>query len=255
MRTGISMLFVCCLTACDDGKPAGGNTTPADKPEATATDAKPYKRDPATQGTVTGRVLFSGQAPAVRTLAVNCEGSHQREARDESVLVNGNGTLRNVFVYVSKGTRGWKFEPPADAVVLDQKDCAYVPHVFGIQAGQPLLIKNSDPTMHNVHGLPTESDPFNKMQQAGGSDTVILARSEVMVQIKCDVHGWMGAWAGVVNHPFHDVTGDDGAFELAGLPAGDYTIAAYHEKFGPRKLEVKVEAGAPAAIEFTFEGK
>lgn len=254
MRIFIALMLAAALVGCNDDKkpPSGGGGV--DAPEAADPDAKPYKADPATQGSVTGKAIYKGAAPAPRRVSVACEGSAHPEVEDETLLVNADGTLRNVFVYVVKGTKGWKFDPPATPVVLDQKNCTYAPHVFGIQVGQMLQVNNSDGTMHNVHSLAKENDPFNKMQNAGQKDFVTMRTSEI-VQLKCDVHSWMGAWAGVVNHPFYNVTGDGGTFELTGLPEGEYTIRAWHERLGKLSQTVKVEAGQQAPIEFVFEGK
>ena len=74
-----------------------------------------------------------------------------------------------------------------------------------------------------------------------------------MVKVKCDVHGWMSSYLGVVPHPFFAVTGDDGSFELKGLPPGEYTVEAWHEVYGTKTAEVTVADRDAQEITFTFE--
>src|ERR1019366_8419163 len=155
---------------------------------------------------------------------------------NEEVVVNDNGTLRNVFVYVKSGLEGKTFEPPTEHVTLEQKGCTYHPRVFGMQAKQPLDIVNDDDTLHNIHALPTQSKEFNVGQPNKGMKTTrTFATPEVMVKLKCDVQPWMAAYVGVLDHPFFSVSGDDGKFTIKNLPAGTYEIVAWHEKYGEQK--------------------
>ena len=115
-------------------------------------------------------------------------------------------------------------------------------------------VKNSDKTAHNIHSLPKESRGFNLSQPRAGMETTKkFQRPEVMVRIKCDVHPWMECFAGVVSHPFHSTTGDDGGFKLDRLPAGTYTIEAWHEKGGTTTQTVTVGDGETKEITFSFK--
>lgn len=146
-------------------------------------------------------------------------------------VVGQDNGLANVFVYVKEGA---KPAPPAgEAPVLDQKDCMYQPYVFGAQVGQKIKIKNSDPFMHNVHATPQKNKEFNFAQPLPMVTERAFDQPEVVVRMKCDVHPWMFAYAGVVEHPYFAVTGKDGSFKIANLPAGTYTIEAFHQKIGP----------------------
>jgi hypothetical protein len=139
-------------------------------------------------------------------------------------------------------------------VVLDQKECRYVPHVMGIQVGQNLDIASSDNTLHNVHAIPEQNREFNKAHQmAGIRHTHVFSTREVMVPFKCDVHRWMNAYVGVLDHPFFAVSGADGAFALEGLPPGTYTIEAWHEALGTQTQTVTIGEQETREMTFTFK--
>jgi hypothetical protein len=157
-------------------------------------------------------------------------------------VVSPKGPLANAFVYVKSGLSG-RFAPPAEPVLLDQKDMQFAPRVFGIMVGQPLKISSSDPSIHNVN-----CRAFNVSVQQGETVTKKFAEAEVMATLRCDVHPWMFAYAGVLEHPFYAVTGPDGAFEIRGVPAGEFELEAWDEKRGTRR----VRARAPGTASFEF---
>ena len=214
---------------------------------------------PAYAATVIGKVNFTGTAPAMEDINMEadpfCAGMHPEPLKNEDVLLNADNTLQNVFVYVKEGLPAdKKFEAPATPVTMDQKGCHYVPHVFGVQVGQAVEIVNSDSTLHNVHGMPTQSKEFNLgMPIPGMKLKRTFDKSEVMVKFKCDVHPWMHAYIGVLQHPFYSVTQESGSFEIKDLPPGDYVIEAWHEKFGTQTQKITV-TDAPATADFTFTG-
>ncbi len=199
----------------------------------------------ASAAVISAKAAFTGTAPVVEKLKADadpkCKTLHPNGIDADQVIVNSNGTLKNVFVYVKDGLAGKTFPAPKDAVKFDQHGCQYSPKVFGIQVGQPLEITNSDDTLHNVHALPANSQQFNLgMPIKGMKLKKTFTKPEVMVKIKCEVHPWMGAWAGVLDHPFFGVTGDDGAAQIKDLPPGEYTIEAWHEKYGAQTQKVTV---------------
>ena len=210
-------------------------------------------------GDVTGKVSFAGTAPKPARIMMNadpvCAREHKEPVFSEEVIVNKNGTLKNVLIYVKDGLGSRKFEPPADKVLFDQKGCRYNPHVLGIQTGQELDVVNDDPTLHNVHSLSTVNPQFNVAQPKQGMRLSKKFDKPEMFKVKCEVHTWMGAYIGVFSHPFFAVTGDDGSFTLKGLPAGEYTIEAWHEKYGTQTMKVTVAATGAATADFKYTGK
>ena len=209
-------------------------------------------------GSITGKINFTGTAPEEPAIDMAadpvCAGQHPEPIKTEEVIVNADNTLKNVFVYVKEGLpAGQTYPAPATPVTLDQKGCHYSPHVFGVQVGQDIEIVNSDSTLHNVHGMPTQSKEFNLgMPIPGMKLKRKFEKQEVAVKFKCDVHPWMNAYVGVVDHPFYAVTGDNGTFEIKDLPAGNYVIEAWHEKYGTQTANVTVAEGAAATADLSF---
>ncbi len=170
--------------------------------------------------------------------------------------MSANGGLKNVFVYVSKGLDSLAFDPPSTPVVLDQRGCSFVPHVIGVQVGQPLRIVNSDKTLHNVHAQAKVNKAFNlgmtvKMREVQR----VFDAPEIMIPVRCNVHPWMGAYVGVVDHPFYSVSDSAGFFSLRNLPAGDFTIEAWHEKFGRQQHSLTIGEADTRSLDFTFHAK
>jgi len=222
--------------------PSGGAATPA----------------PAGGQTVmlTGKVNLEGAAPGPTKIKLTEECSKARAgaaAMTQDIVVDGAGMLQNVFVYVKTGLEGQTFDTPTEPVVFDQKGCTYSPHVFGIMVNQPFKILNSDPILHNIHALPKKGEFNLGMPRQGMEFTKNFPEAQMPVHIKCDVHPWMSAWCGVLTHPFYGVTGEHGAYEIKNLPAGTYTIEAWHEKYGTQTQQVTVGATPTQEVNFTFK--
>lgn len=205
---------------------------------------------------IRGKALFRGEVPHPEEIDMGsdpvCSARSGGRTREDA-LVAADGSLQNVFVRIASGLGDRVFAPPQKPAVLDQDGCVYTPRVVGVQVNQILEIVNSDPTMHNVHSVPVRNDPFNVgMAVQGQRVRRFFPSPEVMVRVKCDLHHWMTAWVGVVEHPFFDVSGSDGGWVLEGLPAGRYTVEAWHERFGVRRAGIDVAEGESASLEFDF---
>jgi plastocyanin len=219
-----------------------------------------FKVDPATAGTITGKVTFTGTAPAMKPIVMDaepdCKKLHSAPVKSEEVVVNPNGTLSYVFVYVKTGLEGKTFEVPAQPAKLDQKGCIYRPHVFGVQAGQKIEIANDDPTTHNIHPMPKINREWNQSQPPNGAPLEKeFTRPEVMIPVKCNVHPWMRSYIGVVDNPYFAVTGEQGTFELKNLPPGEYTLEAWHERYGTLDQKVTLAPSGTQTVEFAFKGE
>lgn len=211
-------------------------------------------------GTITGKVTLKGAAPGEKTIDMAadavCKSMHSTAVTTRHYVAGPGGELANVFVGVKSGLEGKTFEPPKEAVVLDQQKCLYEPYVMGVQVNQDIEIVNSDDTLHNVHATPKENEEFNKGQPVKGMKFKHkFTKPETAVRFKCDVHPWMFAYVHVVPHPFFSTTKNDGVYKIENLPAGKYTIEVWHHKGGTQSQEVTVGEGETKTADFTIEPK
>jgi Carboxypeptidase regulatory-like domain len=258
-----ALLSALSLTACQkkqEGAPAG----PAGPPAADVAGAGNAAHGDGgaapvvKSGTapITGTVRLTGKAPEMQMTKRQADPFCARTpTRDEEVIVGPNGGLKNVLVRIRQGITG-NYEPPMTNATLDQSACMFRPRVQGILAGQSLLIRNSDQTLHNVHTYKGASTMFNQAEIPGLPPMAKkFNETDEILKFKCDVHPWMTAYVAILNHPFYAVTGDDGGFSIPKVPAGKYTLEAWHERYGKKTTELTVEAGTPSVVSFEFEAK
>src|SRR5205085_8144182 len=273
----VSMMFALTLVfavACGKGKEAASNEEEGEDDQAgqtasagnTAGTAAAATAAPvanaavsADAATISGMVKLEGTAPKMAALQMAadpyCQSQHPNgvDANDEEVVVGPAGELANVIVYIKNAPAG---PTPATPALIDQKGCKYHPHVQVVQVGQPLQIKNSDATLHNIHALPNVNSPFNEGQPVQGMVSTKKFDKVEMVpfRIKCDVHGWMKSFMAVLPHPYWSVSQMNGTFTIPNLPPGTYTVVAWHEKYGQQEQNITVGAKEQKQVAFTFKG-
>jgi len=232
--------------------PATTATTAGSAPAAAAAA-------PAGGAAIAGTVKLDGAAPPMEKIRMDadnyCKSQHSAPVESQQVVDN-NGSLQWVLVYVKSGLpAGASYAAPSDPVVLDQDGCMYKPHVFGVRAGQPVKIVNSDATLHNIHPLPAVNTAFNiGMPLKGMSQTKTFDKPELPpFHIKCDVHKWMSAYCGVFDNPFFTVTDASGNFKISGLPAGTYVVESWQEKYGTQDQTVTVQGTETKTADFTYK--
>tara|TARA_B100000131_G_scaffold316020_1_gene355411 strand:+ start:2218 stop:2943 length:726 start_codon:yes stop_codon:yes gene_type:complete len=191
-------------------------------------------------GSISGRVNFEGKGPKKKTLKMDadpvCGSSHKTPPYRQSFVMNEEGYLKNVMVYLKN--IDYKGDIPKNQAILDQKGCIYDPHVQGMMTGQELLIKNSDATLHNIHGLPKLNSEFNfAMPKVVKEKAIKIEKPEHAIYIKCDVHPWMKSYVSVFDHPYFAVTDINGNFKIENVPPGTYEIVAWQEKFKDKKTK------------------
>lgn len=205
---------------------------------------------------IAGKITLKGAPPAEIPIPFDpsCGKFHITKVTTKFFLVSPDGGLGDVFVYIKEGAK--PTPPPAEPKILDQVGCEYTPYIFGIQTGQKLIIKNSDPgILHNVHIMPSPDSgnkESNQAQLKGQELVKTFDKPEVFLHFKCDVHQWMHAYAGVLDHPYYAVSAKDGTYTITGVPPGKYVLEAYHRKAGRQTKEITV-GDQKQTIDFTFD--
>ena len=213
-------------------------------------------------GQVTGKVTVTGTVPVMPEITVikilpDCAKQHNGPVYDEKVVASPKGELANVVISIKTPEGKTLGKAPADPGVLDQKGCVYTPHVVALDIGQPLLVKNSDPYLHNVHTLSIDNPAMNFGQPTVGEKKIEPFKTVETFKVKCDVHPWMYAWIVVLDNPYSAISSaDEKAFgtycmSTKDLPDGEYTFVAWHELFGTQEQKATV-TGGKAEVNFVF---
>lgn len=256
MRVGVVFTwFAMCvsMTACD-----GSNSTKATTSDA-ANTSEPLPSVTSTRvpaGTIRGSFEMTGAVPPRASMSTQgSAGCGESSVLSESLIVT-DGRLANVFVRVVKGLQPAVWPVPETQVTLDQSGCVYRPHVLAMRVGQTLRVRNIDPAVHNVHAISNLNGQanFNRSHAPGAADIEIeFTKPEVSIPFRCDLHPWMSAWVHVVDHPYFDLTGTDGVFEIAGLAPGSYELEYVHEVLGRHRFAVVLEPDV--GVEFVIAVK
>lgn len=209
---------------------------------------------------VAGKITLKGTPRAEVKIGLDplCGRLHSEEVTTQHYVVAGDGGLKDVFVYIKEIPGDKAPKPATDKVpVLDQVKCTYTPYISGVMVNQEFIIRNSDPLMHNVHATPKVdgNKEFNVGQPVKGMEyKASFPKREVLLRFKCDVHPWMFAYVGVMDHPWFAVTNEKGEFKLPpDLPAGEYTLVALHRKAGEQTQKITVADGDKKTVSFTME--
>ncbi len=216
-------------------------------------------------GDISGTVTLKGTpAPEKEITQVkedaNCGPLHKEPVKTRFYVTGANNGLADVYVTLKGPIAKSDAAAPAPAV-LDQKGCEYLPYVFALQTNQKIMVKNSDPVMHNVHPTPSVegNKEDNKAQMPNGPELPFtFVKPELFLKFKCDVHPWMFAYACVSDHPYSAVTDKDGKYTLKGVPDGKYTLQAFHRKAAPANAPAQQEVevkGGNITQDFTLEAK
>ena len=209
-------------------------------------------------GTVRGKVVFEGEKPEIKPLTIGaeqakgcCPEGEKVDDTDHSLLLSAEGGVRSVVVTMEvDGAERPK--PAEEAVHLDQKGCVFHPHVTLVPVGQKVAFLNSDTVSHNIHTFPIKNTPLNQTVGAAGKLEQVFDKAEE-VKVGCDIHPWMSSYVVVTNATHFALTGDDGSFELKGVPPGTHKIELWHEKLGKAKAEVVVkDDGSSEPVEVTM---
>jgi plastocyanin len=203
---------------------------------------------------ITGKVTYTGAVPAAKKIKMDADPVCAKANADpmtQDVVMGPGNTLGNVLIYVKAGLAASATYPtPAEPVKVDQKGCVYEPRVAVAMLNQPIQFSNSDPTKHHVQAMAESNPEWVTSQDPGTSPQgTKFSKVEIGMLVICHLHPWMRMFVHVLPNPYYAVTKADGSFTLKGLPPGDYTVEAWHERFGT--ISMKVKAGGKANFEFT----
>ncbi len=250
------VLAVICTTALAACGGSDTDDTAGTAPAPSAGDSSAGAGD--TAAALSGTITFNGPRPERAVLLTDsdpkCTAMHVDDPLlSDRELVSADGGIKNVFLYI-KGPPEGDYPVPAQQAVLDQIGCRYIPHVVGVQVGQEISVRNSDPMLHNVRSFARENRPFNNSQPAGAAPRIKkFDKMELAIRMKCDIHPWMTAFIFALDHPFFATADEDGAYAIHGLPPGEYTLVAWHEKYGEQEATVTISEGEGAVADFVFE--
>lgn len=213
--------------------------------------------DVANGGAISGKALFSGEAPTRQKIDVTKDKEvcgAKEHLSDALVVSDGNG-IKNVIVSITGIEKGKAVETPASNPTLDQNGCVFTPHVICVTAGTTIDILNSDSVTHNVHTYPEENTAVNKAQPPSLKVVSLPTEfgEEDPMKVACDYHGWMSAWVGIFEHPYFAVTGDDGSFTISNIPPGAYEVKAWQEDLGELVKTISVKTGETTTENFEFK--
>lgn len=218
---------------------------------------------PMALGQITGKVTLTGKIPdmpeivAIKTTP-GCSDQHKDPVYEEKVVAGEKGELANVVIYIKAPEGKTLGKPLTTPAMLDQKGCVYVPHVIAMTVGQPLLVKNSDMFLHNVHTLPFDNAAVNIGMPTVGQKTMEPFKAVETFKVKCDVHPWMAAWIAVLDNPYFAVSSADektmGTYSIdtKDLPDGEYMLVAWQETYGDQPAQKVTVTGGKAVANFTI---
>ena len=219
------------------------------------------KVNAAGEGKITGTVKLDGAVPHMKGIDMSkdpyCSKAHESSpAHLESVVAGASGGLENVVLYIAD----WSGPAQASTAVpvFDQKNCMYTPHVLAMDVGQTFKVTTSDQTTHNIHPLPnpmTGNIPWNQSQPPGAAPVEKSWKAPEVIPVKCNIHPWMHGNFAVLKNSHYAVSNESGAFSLANLPPGKYTITAWQESYGDQSQDVTITGSETKTITFVFKAK
>jgi hypothetical protein len=229
-------------------------------------------------GTIKGIATWQGEIPKVPPLKVLADMGVCGETVESQALEIDPSTkgLRFVLVYLDKVEKG---KAPASQYWVHMgrgnrerpgRACLFQEHVFPFVRTQDVAVVNSDEILHNPHFYDDKRASLLNVAMPVPNREVrkkLLRAHGVGLRLVCDVHVHMNAWMAAFDHPYFAVTDEQGRFEITGVPAGSYTLVAWHEGYNVttfvssrpvydephvRKTSVLVQPGETLDVLFEF---
>ncbi len=206
-------------------------------------------------GTLSGKIKYLGEAPTLQKLMVikDVKVCAKVDHFDERLVVDEENGIKDVVVWLDKVEGGKSLDSLGEEFILDQKDCAYNPHVLIVPVNTPVKILNNDKILHNIHTYGVKNKPVNLAQPRFKKTIKMTFTEPEKVQVRCDVHGWMSAWIIAAEHAYYTITDEKGEYSLDGIPPGKYTLNFWQESLGEKELEVTIKEEKNVQLDFAFE--
>jgi plastocyanin len=205
----------------------------------------------ASGGRIEGKVVYTGSRKLTnkkKLITKDKEVCGRGYKVDEVYVISPSGGVKNAVVFVE----GRSDRKSPVRVKLTQERCEFKPRVVVLTRGSELTIINLDSVKHEANGVQDFETIFQLSQPSKGMKDSVKLENAGVVEITCNIHGWMKAWAVVVDSDFYDITDSEGRFSINNLPAGEYTLRVWHEGFGEKKLKVKVGEGKTSNVSIEF---
>jgi plastocyanin len=206
-------------------------------------------------GTIVGEVKYAGDPPAPEKVDVtkdaNICGADPKVS--PTLVVGANKGIKDVVASLPSIQKGKALGKPDKPPVLDQKSCEYHPYAQIIPVNTTLEITNSDDVLHNIKTKGGSKTSFNMAQPKFKRKLTYDFKNPEIVQVECNVHGWMNAIIVVEDNPYDALTDANGSFKIADVPPGKYTVKVWHSKLGEQTKEVTV--GPKEEVKVAFEMK
>jgi plastocyanin len=206
-------------------------------------------------GTIVGEVKYAGDPPAPEKIDVtkdaNICGADPKVS--PTLVVGANKGIKDVVASlpsIQKGKALGKLDKPP---VLDQKNCEYHPYAQIIPVNTTVEITNSDDVLHNIKTRGGSKTSFNIAQPKFKRKLTVEFKNPEIVQVECNVHGWMNALFVVEDNPYDALTDANGSFKITDVPPGKYTVKVWHSKLGEQTKEVTVSPKEEVKVAFEMK--
>jgi plastocyanin len=154
--------------------------------------------------------------------------------------------LTRVVVYLE----GFLGEVKPVAAEIRQRSRRFEPEILAVPQGSTISFPNSDPIFHNVFSL-SKLKSFDLGYFPVGSTRVVRFDQPGAIQVYCHLHSDMSAVILVTPNQFYTQPSSDGGFKFVGVPAGSYSLVAWHKSVGLTRKNIEVpEQGS---VEVVFE--
>lgn len=203
-------------------------------------------------GTIEGVVIYKGRLPKPTKIQIVKDHDVCDHHAKEVPLVrrNDENQVAQAVVFLSNIRKGKKLPKTKTGPIIDQKGCEFHPHVQLMFKKQDFTILNSDPVLHNIQANLNFRTVFNHVTPKQGVKVQEYFADTGLAILNCNAHSWMKGYVYIPYNPYAQVTGEDGAFKLTDVPAGEYELAVWQEYFGEQIVDVKVQAGQTTTVEF-----